>query len=59
MLTQCSDCHRIYEDEFRVRLCPHDPIDAGYCTIHDLYACKFHDPAKVIERLNKYNEFSN
>jgi hypothetical protein len=39
MLVRCEECGRRFDDEYRWTMCPHDPLDAGYCKEHDLFNC--------------------
>ena len=41
MTRVCDDCGRIYNDEYRSTICPHDGIN-GLCVEHDLYGCPHH-----------------
>lgn len=43
MYVRCTDCQKIYDDEYRWTICPHNSLrvahDAPYCRYHDLYNC--------------------
>lgn len=45
MRVRCRVCKKIYDDYLYWSTCPHNsldvPVDATYCTKHDMYNCVF------------------
>jgi hypothetical protein len=48
MYVRCAECQKVYDDESRWTICPHNSLrvahDAPYCRYHDLYNCNLEHP---------------